>query len=81
METVKRFLQQEGSIGVLDRACGTRMLHPALPEHFDLAQTSNRLWHNGMWHSREEFLQLCINFKIGVHASPTSDCASELMVF
>jgi hypothetical protein len=69
IETVKRFLQQEGSIAVVDHACITRMLHSALPQYFDLAQTADRLWHNGMWHSREEFLQLCIRFKIEVQTS------------
>jgi hypothetical protein len=65
IETVNRFLQQEGSIGVVDHAGITRMLHLALPQgYLDLAQTAHSLWHNGVWHSREEFAQLCVKFKI-----------------
>lgn len=64
-ETVIRFLVQEGSIGVVDRAGIARMLHPALPpEYLALAQTAERLWYNRTWHSREEFLQLCTECRI-----------------
>jgi|HubBroStandDraft_1064217.scaffolds.fasta_scaffold1695064_1 hypothetical protein len=70
-ETVRRFLAQEGTIGVVDRAGATRMLHPALPsEYLDLAQTADRLWHNRTWHSREEFLQLCTECRIEIEGKP-----------
>jgi hypothetical protein len=42
-ETVNCFLRQEGSIGVVDHAGKTRMLHFALPKcYLDLAQTAER---------------------------------------
>jgi hypothetical protein len=70
-ETVRRFLVQEGSIGVVDRAGVTRMLYPALPpEYLDLAQTADRLWYNRTWHSREEFLQLCTECRIEIQGKP-----------
>ncbi len=59
LQIVRHFLEQEGSIGVVDHDGITRMLHPALSEYLGVAQTANRLWHKGTWHSREEFLQLC----------------------
>jgi hypothetical protein len=67
METVRRFLLQEGSIGIVDHAGITRLLHPALaPQYLDLAQEADRLWYNRVWHSRQEFLQLCAKFRIEV---------------
>ncbi len=64
-ETVNRFLLQEGSIGVVDCAGITRMLHPySLPEYLHLAETANHLWREGIWHSREQFLELCKRFQI-----------------
>lgn len=59
IQTVMCFLQTEGSIGVVDRAGITRLLHAELPEYLGLTLEANRLWHKGMWHSRDEFLQLC----------------------
>lgn len=66
-ETVNRFLLREGSIGVVDRAGIIRMLHPyLLPEYLRLAETADRLWRDGTWHSREQFLELCEKFQIEV---------------
>jgi hypothetical protein len=60
VETVSRFLVQEGSIGVVDGAGVTRMLYPGLPsEYLQLADTADRFWHNRTWLSREQFLELC----------------------
>jgi hypothetical protein len=71
METVRSFLRQEGSIGVVDQAGKTRLLHPALsPQYLDLAQEAGRLWYNRVWHSREEFLQLCAEYRIEIQAVP-----------
>ena len=65
METVKRFLLEEGSIGVVDRAGITRLLHAALePQYLDLTQNADRLWYNRAWHSRQEFLVLCAKARI-----------------
>jgi hypothetical protein len=61
IQTVKDFLQKEGSIGVVDHTGITRMLHTELPEYLDLTLEATRLWHKGMWHSRDQFLQLCAN--------------------
>ena len=70
-ETVRRFLLQEGSIGVVDRAGVTTMLHAALPpDYLDLAQTADRIWHKRKWHSREEFLQLCTECRIETQGKP-----------
>ena len=66
LQIVKDFLEQEGSIGVVDQEGITRMLHPALPEYLGVAQTANHLWHNGMWHSREQFLLLYERVRIAV---------------
>ena len=59
IQTVKQFLQTEGSIGVVDRTGITRLLHGELPEYLGLTLEAERLWHKGMWHSRDQFLQLC----------------------
>ena len=56
-EAVQRFLQDEGRIGIVDPAGVIRMLHVALPEYNDLAETADRLWHDGSWYSREQFAQ------------------------
>ena len=70
-ETVRRFLVEQGSIGVVDRAGVTRMLNPASPpQYLELAQTEDRLWVNRTWHSREEFLQLCTKFRIEIQEKP-----------
>ena len=70
-ETVRRFLVEQGSIGVVDRAGITRMLHPASPtQYLDLTQTADRLWHKRTWHSREEFLRLCTEFRIETQEKP-----------
>ena len=66
IQIVRDFLEQEGSIGVVDHEGITRMLHPALSEYLGVAQTADHLWHNGMWHSREQFLNLCTRAQIEV---------------
>ncbi|MGH9573738.1 MAG: hypothetical protein ACRD40_09430 [Candidatus Acidiferrales bacterium] len=68
LQLVKDFMEQEGSIGVIDHEGITRMLYPALHEYLGVAQTSNHLWHKGTWHSREQFLQLYAQLRIEVPA-------------
>lgn len=60
LEIVRRFLLTEGSIGVVDREGVARLLHPELdPEYLNMAVKADRLWHDKVWFSRQDFLQLC----------------------
>lgn len=64
IQTVTHFLQTEGSIGVVDHTGITRLLHSELPEYLGLTLEAERLWHKGMWHSRDQFLQLCADVQM-----------------
>lgn len=67
-QIVKDFMEQEGSVAVIDNQGITRMLYPALHEYLGVAQTSKHLWHDGTWHSQEQFLQLYAKLRIEVPA-------------
>jgi hypothetical protein len=59
METVRRFLLTEGSIGVVDHGVA-RLLHSELaPEYLALAVKADWLWFDKVWFSREDFVRLC----------------------